>query len=75
MIYYSLLNRYIYNGKSVRFLAFNDNFNKFWFDKSKDLLIENYYFDKLISVENCEINYKILTDEELLENYSTRSNK
>ena len=45
----------------------NDNFQKFWFDKSVDEVIKENFFDRLKYYESNEINYKLLNDQELLE--------
>ena len=45
----------------------NDNFQKFWFDKSVDEFIKENFYDKLKYYERNEINYKLLNDNELLE--------
>lgn len=50
----------------INFWFPNDNFNKFWFDKSKDDYINNNFYNQLISIENETIIYEELNDLEIL---------
>ena len=52
--------------KLIDFWFPNDNFNKFWFDKSKDDYINKNFNDQLIDVENDTIIYEELSDLEIL---------
>lgn len=45
----------------------NNDFNKFWFDKTKDKLITNQFYNRLKVLENTYINCQEKSDEELLE--------
>lgn len=45
----------------------NNEFNKFWFDKSKDEFIILNFKDRLIKLENSRINFN-LSDKVILEN-------
>lgn len=53
--------------KLIEFWFPNDKFNKFWFDKSKDLYIKNNFIDNLIYIEKSNENFKELNDLEILE--------
>jgi uncharacterized protein (DUF924 family) len=52
--------------KLIDFWFPNDNFNKFWFDKSKDDYINKNFNDQLIDVENDTIIHEELSDLEIL---------
>ena len=53
--------------KLIEFWFPNDKFNKFWFDKSKDLYIKNNFIDNLIYIEKSNENFKELNDLQILE--------